>query len=317
MLNKTDLYFLTIVGEGNLTRAAEALYVSQPSLTKYIQRLEHQLGTPLFDHATSPLRLNEAGELYYRHLLEQISREEDLKRRLGEIRQEERGTLRLGTPDYCSQCYLPWILQQFSARYPNVAIELNEDSAEGIERDLLDRKIDLGLLHLPVRSDKLFCRELFAEDVLLAVPRNPAEQGGTVEVREGSIWDFADHAFIMPHPSQKLGQIITDLFAHVDLTPRTYLYSQNMFTILSLTALGLGSGFVPAGGLGGIPRDTLQKITFYRLKELDNNPWRLIALQRKGYQAPRFTEHFIDLVVQYGRMNDTLSNHRGIVTDFI
>ena len=305
MLNKTDLYFLTIVREGNLNRAAEALYVSQPSLTKYIQRLERQLSTPLFDHATSPLRLNEAGELYYRHLLEQISHEEDLTRRLDEIRQEERGTLRLGTPDYCSQCYLPWILQQFSARYPHVAIELNEDSAEGIERDLLDRKIDLGLLHLPVRSDKLFCRELFHEDVLLAVPRKAAEEGP--EIREGSVWDFADSTFIMPHPSQKLGQIVTDLFAHVDLTPRTYLYSQNMFTILSLTALGLGCGFVPAGGLRGIPRETLQKITFYRLKELESRPWTLIALQRKGAQAPRFTEYFIDLVVQYGQRNDLLS----------
>lgn len=302
MLNKTDLYFLTIAREGSLSRAAEALYVSQPSLTKYIQRLERQLGTPLFDHTTSPLRLNDAGELYYRHLLECLDHEERLMARLDEIGRTERGTLRLGTPSYCSQCYLPWVLQQFSARYPHVAIELNEDSAEGIERALLDQKIDLGLLHLPVRNGSLLCRELFNEDIFLAVPRTQeASHPCAPEIREGSILDFADHTFIMPHPSQKMGQIVTDLFSRVDFVPRTYLYSQNLFTILSLTALGLGSGFVPAGGLGGISRDTLKKITFYRLKELDNSQWKLITLQRKGYQTPQFTAHFIDLVVQYGQ----------------
>ena len=64
MLSRTDLYFLTIAKTGNLNKAAQQLYVSQPALSKYIQRLEAQLGAPLFDHESSPLQNNESGKLY-------------------------------------------------------------------------------------------------------------------------------------------------------------------------------------------------------------------------------------------------------------
>ena len=100
MLNKTDFYFLTIAEEGNLNTAAQKLYVSQPSLSKYIQRLEHQLGTKLFDRSCSPMKLNEAGNLYLRHLMDSMEQEKQLLDQLQEIDGEIRGTLRLGIPPF-------------------------------------------------------------------------------------------------------------------------------------------------------------------------------------------------------------------------
>ena len=77
MKNKTEYYFLEIVRAGNLNQAAATLFVSQPSLTKYIQRLESHLGTPLFDRSTSPMKLNEAGQLYLQHLMEAAEKEQE------------------------------------------------------------------------------------------------------------------------------------------------------------------------------------------------------------------------------------------------
>ena len=95
MLSKTDRYFLTIAKEGNLNRAAEVLYVSQPSLTKYVQRLERQVGAPLFDRSVSPMRLNDAGRRYLQYVMEQNALEEEMLTQIAEIGRMERGTLRL------------------------------------------------------------------------------------------------------------------------------------------------------------------------------------------------------------------------------
>ena len=69
-------YFITIAETGNLTKAAENLYVSQPSLSQYLKRLENSLGAELFDRNSSPLRLTYAGEKYYAYAIDARRRSE-------------------------------------------------------------------------------------------------------------------------------------------------------------------------------------------------------------------------------------------------
>lgn len=68
MLSKNDELFLTVAKSESISKAAEQLYISQPSLTKRMQQLEAQLGVALFDHKSRPLKLSPAGELYYEYL---------------------------------------------------------------------------------------------------------------------------------------------------------------------------------------------------------------------------------------------------------
>ena len=313
MVNKTSRYFLTIAKEGNLNRAAEVLYVSQPSLSKYIQRLELQLGTPLFDRSVSPMVLNDAGRLYYQYLLDQAAREEQMMAQIEEIHNLERGTLRIGIPSYCGQCYLPWVLKKFFAQYPSVSLELFEGRGEQVELAVADQQIDLGIVHLPVSTSNLRYQELFSERVLLAVycnkENNTQDINEKVNILEGSINDFSSFPFIMPHPEQKLGQIVANLFCRTDFNPKVLVTSQNVSTMLSLVALGLGVGFIPAGGLSALPYNILKKITFYRLKELDHDEWKLVALQRKGYYLPKYTSYFIQLITQYGQITNQIDRN--------
>ena len=308
IMNNNDHYFLTIVKAGSLNRAAEMLYVSQPSLSKYVRRLESSLGTPLFDRTVSPMRLNDAGQLYYQYLMEQAARKEELLAQIAQVNQMDRGTLRLGIPSYCGQCYLPWVLKEFTARYPAVSLELFESSGDAIEHAVAEQEIDLGILHLPVSSSNLSYRELFSEHVLMAVPKSSEAQSqageSKIDILDGSIRDFRTQAFIIPHADQKLGQLVSDLFCRADFTPRIRFTSQNVTTSLAMTALGLGASFLPAGGLSALPRNILNKVTFYRLKELDHDDWKLIALQRKGYRTPNYTNHFIELISRYGQISN-------------
>ena len=83
-------YFVTIVETGSLTKAAEKLYISQPSLSQYLKRLENSLGIDLFDRGTLPLRLTFAGERYYQYVLQIMKLEENF--RISKIR----------NPEYCA-----------------------------------------------------------------------------------------------------------------------------------------------------------------------------------------------------------------------
>lgn len=285
-----ERYFLEIVRCGSLNRAAAQLFVSQPSLSKYIQRLEKQLGIALFDRSTSPMRLNDAGRLYYQHLLEQEEREQLLRSRLGQIEQMERGTLRLGMPSFCAQCYLPKVLQAFQSRYPAVNTELLEASGEQLENALLEQRIDLAVLHLPITHPELKHERLFSERVLLAVPG----QGG--QILEGDFEAFRKMPFILPLAEQKLGRFTSDFFASQDHNPQVYLHTQNVTTMLSLAALGMGAVFVPEGGLSSISQSILDKLTFYHLRQLENKKMELAVLRRRSSQLPAYTETFIDLL---------------------
>lgn len=304
MLGKTDHYFITIVKEGNLHKASEVLYVSQPSLTKYIQRLEKQLGTSLFDRSISPMRLNDAGRLYYDFLMRREESEQKLLSQMDELSRRERGTLKLGIPSYCGQCYLPQVIHQFHARYPYIAIELYENHGQAIERALIDRQIDLGILHLPVETEALSYEDLFTETVLLATPKNSDQK--SAQLCTVSLNDFQNTPFIMPHREQKLGRVVADAFCRVRFQPKVALRTENVMTMLSLVRLGMGIGFIPAGGINKLPQNIVRHVCFSRVEELEANPWKLIALRRKEYHTPAYTRYFIDLLRDYGKKSTPL-----------
>lgn len=293
MLNKTDLYFLTIAESGNLNKASQELYVSQPSLSKYIQRLEAQLGTPLFDRSTAPMKLNEAGALYLRHLKETMEREQQLFDRLRELSQEVRGTLRLGLPPYFGQCYLPKILPVFTREFPNVTLDLHEGTGTAIEQMLLGQKIDVAILPHPVSSTELRSIPLLKERVLVAAKRKENAGSEVIKIRDGHPELLRNNPVIMPSPEQKLRAIVEECFRTHQIAPKVFTVSQNVTTVLSLAASGIGLGFVPNAGLETISAEILQRLEFYDLGEATQE-LTFAAVTRPDYTMPRYTKRFLE-----------------------
>lgn len=298
MLNKTDLYFLTIAKTGNLNKAAMQLYVSQPSLSKYIQRLEARLGTPLFDHSVSPMQLNESGKLYLRYLLDAVEKEQELLTQIDEINQMIRGTLRLGIPSYCGQCYLPKILPKYQEEMPQVSVELHEDTGDKLEQALVNQEIDLAILHLPILNEHLTYEPVANERILLVTQRSLEDKGifgeRGITVREGKISDFDGKALIMPQTDQKLGQIVNDFFCRIGYSPSIFTRTRNVATTLALAAVGMGAGFVPESGLDTISEEILKKLSFYSF-EHELSAWQLAAVRRKNSVSSIFSQRFVEL----------------------
>lgn len=299
MISKTDQYFLTIARLGNLNKAAEKLYVSQPALSRYVQRLEQALGTQLFDRSANSMKLNASGALYLEYLLNSMEEEQKLFHRLQEINQMMRGVLRLGIPSFCGQCYLPKVLPAFSSEFPHVKVTLYEETGDVIEQALVNQEIDLAVLHPPILSENLSYQPLLRERILLAVKREPGVPDTRV-IQEGTIELVRNSPTIMPQNDQKLGQVVNDFYSRINCRPHIYTRTQNVTTTLTLVSVGLGIGFVPESGLDTVSDAILNALDFYSFDSYLSD-WRLAAVTRKNSSMSVYAKRFLELLRQCQR----------------
>ncbi len=169
MLLRHVRYLLAVAEHRNFTRAAEALHVSQPTLSQQIRQLEDSLGAPLFDRSGRTLRLTDAGEAYVHHARRALSDLEAGRRAIHDVRDLSRGELRLAvTPSFTAYLVGP-LLERFHSLHPGIALEIREMTQDRIEVELADDTLDLGIAFDEVRSVEIESRVLFAEALSLVV----------------------------------------------------------------------------------------------------------------------------------------------------
>ena len=296
MLTVTDEYFLTIVKAGSLNKASQMLYVSQPSLSKYIQRLENKLGTELFDRTVAHLKLNEAGKLYLHFLQKQHESEIVLQDQLTQIKEMKKGTLKLGIPPYYGKYLLPRVLPRFSNLYPKVKVEIVEDKSANLDEALLSEEIDLAIHHAPVSNHELTSKTLKKEKIFFLTPKTEAI---AVQMYHPKILakipeKFKAMNFILPKKGQKLCKIVEEYLSSYDFLPNVYARSSNMEIIVALVSVGLGVAFVPELGLDLISSDCLKKIDFYLLEDMISD-WEIVSVKKKGTYMSSYEKDFLEI----------------------
>lgn len=172
MLTQNPEYFIAIVQSGNMTKAAEQLFVSQSSLSQYLKRLEASLNVTLFDRTISPMQLTCAGQCYYDYALRWRDMERDMQAEISCIRQELTGKLRLGIALWRGACLIPDIFPSFHSQYPGIELEIFEGRFVQMKTALMNHEIDLAIVNLlPNGSYEDFETELIMrERILLAAP---------------------------------------------------------------------------------------------------------------------------------------------------
>lgn len=173
MLSKNDELFLTVAKSESISKAAEQLYISQPSLTKRMQQLEAQLGVALFDHKSRPLKLSPAGELYYEYLTRSAVQEHALLLDLREAAEGRRGKLSVGAPANLAQSLFPAILPSFCRTFPNVSLSVVEATGAEIQTLIAGRQLDMAFAHIHIADTNVSYIPLSTEKIYLAA-RRPA-----------------------------------------------------------------------------------------------------------------------------------------------
>ncbi len=147
-------YFLTVAREENITRAAEILRISQPSLSRQIMQLEEELGLPLFIRGNKNVRLTPEGLLFKSRAEEILSLVDKTREELLNEKEYIAGDIYIGTME--SEAFLPLadLISQFSGRYPNVCFHIMSNHSTAIARQVEQGLVDFGFLMGPVNQER-------------------------------------------------------------------------------------------------------------------------------------------------------------------
>src|SRR6478672_5018094 len=171
-MNLRDLrYFVALADHKHFGRAATASFVSQPTLSTQIRKLEEELGVALVERAPRRVMLTPIGREIAdraRKVIADVAQMAEIARR---SRDPEAGTVRLGLFPTLAPYLLPHVLPAVRARFPRLELLLVEEKTDAILARLRDGRLDAGILALPVHDEQLHIEPLFEEPFVLAVPR--------------------------------------------------------------------------------------------------------------------------------------------------
>lgn len=238
-------YVVAVAKEQNFSKAAQSLYVSQPTLSQNIQALEARLGTQLFDRKKYPIMPTDAGKLYIEFAQQVLLSESQVNRRITNIAANPRLRLRIGIPPSRSMIIMPEIIHAIYLDYPDCFISL-EDSKN--ERELLEmlekHEIDI-MLGTPQHNVAKFQSQFVAnERLVLAVPKSfdfPGKpEGECVSLRKLRLAQLKDLPFIIMPRSTYLGSTLRILCEKEEFDPTYSVECTSVHTAYRMASQGIG-----------------------------------------------------------------------------
>ena len=194
MLLRHIRYFLAVTEHRNFTRAAEALHVSQPTLSQQIKQLEDVLGAQLLDRTGRTIRLTDAGKAYAQYARRALQDLDAGRRAIHDAKELTRGELRLAmTPTFTAYLMGP-LMAAFHARYPGIHLSVTEMNQDHIEALLVQDDLDIGVGFKQARSVEIDSRVWFVETLAVMVGKGHPY---ATRRRPLSIGDFEKESLVL------------------------------------------------------------------------------------------------------------------------
>lgn len=237
--------FVVLAGELHFRKASERLFLSQPALSKKIQRLEEKLKGALFVRSRRRVVLTDAGKSFLPKAANLLQDAEDALRETEAAIRGRAGTLRIGFGIASVPEILPRTILRFRKLYPDVELQMREMPSARQVAGLIESRLDAGILRTPVTNRKLVCVPLFSEHLFLATPADVPFR------RKGGISGFRNSGFIFVSPSvsKTFYDRVLSLCLRAGFTPRVVQEANEILTILHLVRAGLGVSLVPRSAL--------------------------------------------------------------------
>ena len=290
--------FLEVARHQNLSRAAEALYLSQPTLTARLQGLEATLGERLFVRTRRGMRLTEAGETFLPYAEHAVRALADGRERLAELRRGEAGRLVIGAPPTVTAYALPALLARFHAGHPGVRLTVKTGTSEEILQMVLHDRVHLGIMRslthpevvaVPVYEDTL---------VLIAGPGHSLAQRGRLRLA-----DLAGEVLVLFGRSSSFLEFTTAVLRQAGAVPGSVMELDNLEAAKRMVERGLGIALVPSSAV----TVELAAGTLTRVEVEDASPPRreIVAAWRRDAGPPSGpVAVFLDMLAELGEAAD-------------
>lgn len=290
-------YVVTVAHESSFSKAAQALFISQPALSQSIKRLENELNIRLFIRENNSIRLTAAGKIFVADGIEILRMSNALRTKMSEIINLRDCNLKIGISTFYSNCYLPKILPSFQSQYPSIHLEIIEESSNVLEELASEGKVDFSMIPAPLDNKQLDSQVIYQEQILLALPPNhllsrqitPALSSGLPFIDLALV---KDEPFIFLKKHQKFTRMGMQLCRQAGFTPNIVFETGNWNTIHSLVATDMGVGFIPE--ILSETNTTERRPVYYRIMA-DNTTRPYVIAYKKGAILPAAALNFIEV----------------------
>jgi LysR family transcriptional regulator, hydrogen peroxide-inducible genes activator len=287
-------YVVAVARTGNFSRAAEQCHVAQPSLSQQVQKLEDELGERLFDRMNREARLTSHGEAFLRRAVKILEEVDAAKREAADAQNLLRGTLTIGVLPTIAPYLLPEVMAAFTEKFPGVGIVVEEDTTARLLKLANSYEVDLALASQPIQDERLEVRELFAEELLLALP--PGHP--LTRKRNVAVGDLEDERLIVMKEGHCLGDQVLGFCDRRDLKPKISFRSAQLETIQALVCSGLGISLIPAMAA----RREREDLPEYRSLQSPKPERKIVAFWPKQRPSGRAATELLKMVsARYGK----------------
>ena len=289
-------YIYTVYRERSFTRAAEKLYISQPSLSLTIKKIEKDIGYPLFERCGKEVRLTAIGEKYI-NAIEEINRISfKLSNEVDDLLKLKKGSITLGSTTFIASFVLPDILKMFKNKYPDVDINIVVEQSTALEEKLEGDLVDIVVDNATSIQRGYNYERVLSEKILIAVPKDlpvnrelckfavtkESIKQGTVDYKRHprvKISEFKDEKFILLKKGNKMRQIAHKIFEESGIYPSIAMEFDELHTSFSYAESGFGVCFLSDIAIKySMESDNLR---FY-LPDTDNSERPLYVINKKS-----------------------------------
>jgi len=233
--------FSTVAQHQSFSRAAEALHISQPAVSKGVREFEAQLGIPLLERGPRGVHLTEAGRILVKHARDLFAAEQSARESLDALRGLQQGTLRVGASTTIATYFLPPLLGVFYRMHPTIELRLTSANTSTIADLLIQRELDVALVEGPLETAGMIVTP-WHEDELVFIAATGHRLAGRKQPLGMS--DLEVETIVMRERGSGTRDVAWDALRSAGWTPRRILEVSSNEAIARVVAAGLGVGIV-------------------------------------------------------------------------
>ncbi|MEO6044109.1 MAG: LysR family transcriptional regulator [Tepidiformaceae bacterium] len=290
--------FLQVAQHRSFSRAAEALFLTQPSVTARIQSLEREIGERLFERTGRSVTLTDAGHAFMPHAQRALTAVQEGTDAIEAVRHGDIGSIRIGASDTIATYVLPGILKQFRETRPRVHVHLTTGQTEGIVEKLLAGETHVAVSRL-TQHPEIESLHLYNDDLaLVCSPSHPFASRGRVTIAEAG-----KEPFLFFERSSSYHSLVYSMFLRVGVVPESVMELDSMETTKHMVEAGLGIAILP---VVSVDREiTAGQLTRVEIRDMEQPAQREVGVHvvRNRILAPPIRDFLRLLTGEYGIAN--------------
>lgn len=238
-------YFVAVARAGSIRKASEEIHVASSAVSRQLQKLEEELGTPLFERLPSGLRLTRAGEIVLRHARATLHEYDIMKGDLGDLKGKKTGRVHIACLDSLAIQFLPDRIMRFHAMHPAVDFRIRNDNYSNIFGFVADGDVDIGITFDLARPEDI--KRIFS--VRMPLMAMVSRDHPLAKRKSVSLQECAQYKLLLQLDNEVMSSMIAIELSALDRTGRTFVATNNQMMLKPLILSGVGVAFFTPLGL--------------------------------------------------------------------